>query len=224
MSTDESIDPTQSRDSDAVREAYHYEDFRREIAEWWTGDRFARQDGERRFVEVVITASRVRGLGKWGAPDITLVSRTDYDYFWMPDFEVVTFELKSGISQLTIDAAYEAIAHKRVGTKAFLVVIDESARTMMDELRQSEAKGRGKTRLVAARLRDVIKVLRSNGVGLLVARAAADRSTWEEWLRAERSQPNPRWINRLLMSGFSSESDSARLRTLMRQGPVGGTR
>jgi len=198
-----------------TRESDHYDGFKREVREWWLGSRFQAAAGEKRFVEVSITATCTKGLGKWGAPDVTLVSRTDYECFWEPDFEVVTFEVKSGMTQLTIDSAYEAVAHKRVGTKAFLVVIDTDAPTLTDAMRQNSDNERSHVRSTAARFRDAIKILRANGVGLVVARDGSDRLTWEEWLRADRSPPNARWINRLLMSGFQGASEQARLRTLL---------
>jgi hypothetical protein len=198
-----------------ARERALYKPLKEALRHWWLEDRFQKADGEERYVEVAITANASTGLGKWSAPDLTIVSRTTCEFAWSHDFEVITIEVKQGLRELSLESAYEAVAHRRLGTKAFLLVVDPNAKSLSDSVRESQDAAQQRSRPDSARFRDVIKVLRSNGVGLVVARNENDRATWEEWMRSERSPPNPRWIHRLLDKGFSSEADRERLRMLL---------
>ncbi len=131
--------------------------------------------------------SRATG-GKWTRPDVTVVGYKTFPYLPGRFLEVISFEVKP-TSTLDITAVYEALAHRRSATRAYVVGhVPESANSDM----QNEIEA-------------VTEEAKKLGVGVIIADDPADFDTWEVLLDADRVEPDPGRLNEFIARQTSPE-------------------
>ncbi len=92
--------------------------------------------------------------------------------------ELTTFEVKPS-NAITVQAVYEALAHRRSSTRSYVLLHVPAAQAAALEP------------LVAG----VAEVARSHGIGVVTADDPADGETWDEREVAVRVEPNPQRLN-----------------------------
>lgn len=125
--------------------------------------------------------------GKWSRPDIALAAMSTYLY--LPDryFDVITFEIKPA-STIDVTCVYEALAHLRSATRAYVLLHVPS-----DKAERLEAV-----------LLEVYSEAKQHGIGVIVAEKPDDYETWEETVEPVRVEPIPRKLNDFLAKQFAS--------------------
>jgi len=167
-----------------TREEELYVPMRNVISAQWCRD----QGFDDFAVEITARQGSRQTGGTWSRPDITVFAHKTYPY--VPDhfFEVVTFEVKpSGCANVA--AVYEALAHRRAATQAYVVVHippdwSEALQTTMN---------------------DVISEAKKWSVGVMVAEDPTDFYTWEVCVEAERQTPDPKRLNDFIAQQTSQE-------------------
>lgn len=126
------------------------------------------------------SGSRKTG-GRWSRPDAVAVWVRQFQYVPGDFLEISTFEVKP-FNNIDVLAVYEAIAHRRAATHAY-VAIHVPAH-------------------LSRALRDRIKAIRSvaaaHGVGLVRFGDPTDYSTWKNVLDAERFEPDPEKLDKFI--------------------------
>jgi hypothetical protein len=154
---------------------------------------------ELRFDEFVIQITARQGRretgGKWTRPDIVVVSVVSYLNLPGKHVDVITFEVKTH-ENFDVSSVYEALAHLRAATRAYLVVC------VPKDNRDS--------------LEPVIEVVTSecsrHGVGFIVVPGdISSYDTWEFLVDASPAQGNPARIDDFLERQLS-EDNKRRLR------------
>lgn len=125
--------------------------------------------------QVVITAKQGRRTtgGAWTRPDLVLVTVRTYAYVPGKYIDVIAFEVKRQ-DQIDVRAVYEALAHRRAATHAYVwyhiphedYVNDKMFDRILDEAR-------------------------SLGVGVIVATDPQDYDTWDTKVPATRAELDP---------------------------------
>ena len=126
--------------------------------------------------------------GKWSRPDIAMATVSTYPYLPGRHFDVITFEIKPS-DGIDITCVYEALAHLRSATRAYVLL--HVPNDQSDQLEE--------------RLLDVYAEAKKHGVGVLTAGTPDDYETWEEIVVAARSEPDPRRLNDFLAKQFTKE-------------------
>ncbi|MFN3809596.1 MAG: hypothetical protein ACK4S6_03165 [Roseateles asaccharophilus] len=127
---------------DYTKEAELYEPIANVLRNNWSKE----QGFDNYLVEVTAKqGSRATG-GKWTRPDVTVVGYKTFPYLPGRYLEVISFEVKP-TSTLDITAVYEALAHRRSATRAYVVGhVPEAANSDMQnevEVVTEEAKNSG---------------------------------------------------------------------------------
>lgn len=155
------------------------------LAEQWVKDKRV----ESAIVQITaLQGSRSTG-GKWTRPDITVATLSTYPYVPGRHFDVVSFEVKPR-DALDVTSVYEALAHLRAATKAYVLMhvepdqLDNDRDDIMIEV-AAEAK--------------------KHGVGLILFSNPADYETWDERIEPVRREPEPRRLNDFLATQFEAE-------------------
>lgn len=131
--------------------------------------------------------SRLTG-GKWTRPDVTVVGYKTFPYLPGRFLEVISFEVKP-TNSLDITAVYEALAHRRSATRAY-VVGHVPAGKSPDMENEVEA---------------VTEEAKKLGIGVIIADDPADFDTWEVLLDADRAEPDPARLNEFIARQTSPE-------------------
>jgi FAD/FMN-containing dehydrogenase len=92
--------------------------------------------------------------------------------------EVTTFEVKPS-DAITVQAVYEALAHRRAATRSY-VLLDVPA----DRREASESA-----------VAELCEVARAHGIGVVTAEDPANYETWEEREVAVRVEPDPEQLD-----------------------------
>lgn len=169
-------------------EAQLYEPMREVIANAWAKSRGVIPT----TVEVTARQGKRDTGGRWTRPDIVSVAVQTYTHLPGKFIEVVTFEVKSS-DDIDVVAVYEALAHRRSATHAYVVLhvpLAEEQRLAVD-------------------IDEVASVARSHGVGLIVAADPADYDTWDERESAERFEPDPARLDRFIGTQLNGRADIA---------------
>ncbi|TBO27594.1 hypothetical protein EYS42_16635 [Aquabacterium lacunae] len=150
---------------------------------------------ERWIVHTTARQGRRDTGGRWSRPDLVLATQSTYPYVPGRHFDVITFEVKPSDS-IDVTAVYEALAHRRAATKAYVVlhVPDANAERLNDTLTEvySEAK--------------------RHGVGVIIFNQPGEFAGWEEMVEPIRQEPDPRRLNDFLTNQF----ESTQLETILR--------
>ena len=128
-----------------------------------------------------------RADGVWSRPDITVAAMTSYTYVPGRYFDIVTFEVKH-YSSINVTAVYEALAHRRSATKAYVLFY------IPDELMAN---------FEVPALVEVGEECTRHGIGLIVAGDPADYDTWEIREDATRVEPDPSKMNTFIRNQLS---------------------
>ncbi len=188
--TEEAIEVVEST---TVREDLLYQP----ILSVLTGDWIQDRRSDPIATEITARQGRRSTGGTWSRPDLVSVEVKAYEYVPGKFLEVVTFEVKP-VDAIDVSAVYEALAHRRAATHAYVMLHVPSDQTSTYEAAVTEV------RLVA----------RSHGIGLIVMADPADYSTWDELEEAERVEANPERLNQFIESQLSSRLKRKLARTL----------
>ncbi len=91
-------------------------------------DQWAKEQGFDLYsVEVTARQGSRQTGGKWTRPDMTVVGYKTFPYVPGRFLEVVTFEVKP-FSTIDVSSVYEALAHRRASTRAYVVLHVPEAR------------------------------------------------------------------------------------------------
>jgi hypothetical protein len=136
------------------------------------------------------TAHQGRKLtgGRWTRPDVTIATLSTYPYVPGRHFDVVTFEVKH-CSSIDVICVYEALAHLRSATRAYVLLHVPKHRTA--DLEDT--------------LLEVCAEAKKHGIGVLVFEDAADYETWDERVEPVRREPEARRLNDFLARQFTQE-------------------
>ncbi|WP_152551474.1 hypothetical protein [Polycyclovorans algicola] len=150
---------------------------------------------ERWIVHTTARQGRRETGGRWSRPDLVVVTQSIYPYIPGRHFDVITFEVKPA-DALDVTAVYEALAHLRAATKAYILlhVPDVDKEHLDDSLSEiySEAK--------------------KHGIGVITFNQPGDFAGWEEMVEPLRREPDPRRLNDFLATQF----EPGHLETLLR--------
>lgn len=168
------------RGQDGFSERDLYAPMMDEIRSGWATEAGRDYHREHRFCEVVDTSEGgSRPDGSWRRPDITLIGGKEIPYLPGNFVDVVTFEVKRGI---TLIGVYEALAHQRAANFSYVVywfpeIWGTPDRSAMVEI-EAEA--------------------RRCGVGVIVARQEDDYGCWQELVQPNRVDRDPQVIEGFL--------------------------
>lgn len=187
---EEAAEPTSTPvepDPAPATEADLYPAIERVLRESWAKDLgFA-------WSHVAVTARQGRRAtgGRWTRPDLTVLSLKRYRYLPGLHMEVWSFEVKL-LQFLDVSAVYEAVAHTRFSTRAYLIFPlperpDESQTSLLEEVEAEAAR---------------------HGVGIITVIDAGDYSTWEERVKPIRTNAEPERINEFIGQQVSSDAQA----------------
>ncbi len=164
-----------------------YEPMRKVIAGDWARDR--RWDP----LAVDITAQQGRRAtgGTWSRPDIVSVEVRAFAYVPGKHLEVTTFEVKPA-SGITVQAVYEALAHRRAATRSYVLLHVPPGNPELDDA-----------------VDDVATVARSHGIGLITAGEPDNYQTWEEREEAQRIEPDPERLDQFIATQLPDRTKTA---------------
>jgi hypothetical protein len=140
------------------------------------------------LVEITAKGGSKQTGGKWTRPDITAIGYKTFPYVPGRFLEVITFEIKP-TSTTDVSAVYEALAHRRAATRAY--VISHIPEASLAEYQQ-----------IIDAISDEAKKF---GVGFILANDPSDFDTWETLLEAERFEPDPARLNEFIAQQASPE-------------------
>ncbi|MDJ0405132.1 hypothetical protein QNA23_16685 [Rhodococcus erythropolis] len=168
-----------------VREIHLYGPLVETLSNFWS------HDTRSNSIVVEDTSSQGRRVtgGRWTRPDIVSVNLKKYDYLPGKYIEIVSFEVKPA-DQINVTAVYEALAHRRSVTHAYVLLHIPQVR------RDSLADDLESVRLVAA----------EHGVGVITFGDQGDYSTWSTVEPAVRVDTTPERLNDFIETQLSSES------------------
>lgn len=152
---------------------------------------------EQKLDDVVIEVTAHQGAkdtgGRWTRPDVIAVSVSSYPFVPGKFIDVTTFEVKLA-QELDITAAYEALAHRRYGTRSILLVyVGEQKKDL------------------ARRLDIIIEECSKHGIGLIVAEDIDDYSTWDTRLQPDRIMPDPQRLNELIAGQLKNQKNKDKI-------------
>ena len=160
-----------------VHEADLYQDIKVTLETFWAKERQI----EPLAVEVTASQGSKATGGRWTRPDLVSVAVRTYRYLPGKYMEVVTFEVKPR-DAITVTAVYEALAHLRSATHAYVIfhVPDddtESVKQTIDEARH---------------------IGRAHGVGIITMGNPKAWDTWDELEEARRVEPDPERLDEFI--------------------------
>lgn len=162
-----------------VTEAELYEPLSGLLRDRWVKD----QRFERSLVEISARQGRRETGGTWTRPDLIVVSYTTLLYVPGKHFEVVTFEVKPW-DTLDVTGVYEALAHRRASTRAYLLTVVPQA-----ELEQESSE---------EYIQRIQEEAKRHGVGFVIVTESDDYGTWDERVEASHHDPAPHSIHDFL--------------------------
>ena len=174
-----------------LREDDLYAPIKKVLVGDWAKDE--RLDGA--LVEITAKQGARNTGGAWTRPDLVVVAVRTFSHLPNKHLDVITFEVKSGMDILGV---FEAAAHARVATRAFLI------------FKRAESAGRDEE------LRDrILGECRRLNIGLIEFDDAGKYDTWETVWDPDRREPNPEELDRFLADQLP-EATKEQLRKLVR--------
>jgi hypothetical protein len=117
--------------------------------------------------------SRATG-GKWTRPDITVATLSTYPYVPGRHFDVITFEIKP-CDAIDVTAIYEALAHLRSATRAYVMLhVPDAHSEDLEEL-----------------ILEICAEAKKHGIGVYTFADPANYETWDERVEPIRRDPLP---------------------------------
>lgn len=166
------------------RELNLYEPLAKVIRAEWAKDRRI----EPLAVEITAQQGR-RATGIWARPDIVSIEVRTFAHVPGKYLEVVTFEVKPS-DAVTVQAVYEALAHRRAATHAYVLL-------------HVPDKDRGELEPLVA---EVAEVARGHGIGVITAADPSDYETWDEREAAQRVEPDPSRLDAFISQQLSDRA------------------
>ena len=128
--------------------------------------------------------------GIWSRPDITVLANTKYTYVPNTHFDVITFEVKH-YKRLDVTAVYEALAHRRSATRAYvLVYVPDQALPQLE----------------SPTLADIADEAIKHGVGFIIAADPKDYDTWDVREVASNVTPDPARLDKFIRNQLSGDT------------------
>jgi hypothetical protein len=171
------------------------EDLYQPIAAVLNGEWAREKRLERWIVHTTARQGRRETGGRWSCPDLVVVTQSVYPYVPGRHFDVITFEVKP-TDALDVTGVYEALAHLRAATKAYVLLHVPDA----DAERLSEP------------LSEICAEAKKHGVGVITFNQPGDFAGWDEVAEPVRQEPDPRRLNDFLATQF----EAGHLETLLR--------
>jgi hypothetical protein len=163
------------------KESDYYKPTAQTLREQWAPDL-----GYENFdVEVIAWQGRRPTGGAWTRPDIVLINVANYRYVPGRYLDVITFELKVA-EDTDVKAVYEALAHRRAGTRAYLIIVGGGP--IDDE-----------------ELEELIKEAGRHGVGIIEAVDCNRVDTWKFHVEPQRADADPSDLDEFIDTQLSSE-------------------
>ncbi|MDE4134715.1 hypothetical protein PXK00_16480 [Phaeobacter sp. QD34_3] len=185
-------DPTHDGDSSSAPETLADEKFPNELSLYppildVLRDRWVKDQPFDQFIVENTAQGGRRADGVWTRPDVTVASMTTYTYVPGRHLDIVSFEIKH-YSGFNVTAVYEALAHRRSATKAYvLVYIPDDKSSMYED----------------SILSDVQDEAARHGIGLIVAGDPTDFDTWDIREEGITHQPDPSRLNSFIRNQLS---------------------
>jgi len=133
------------------------------------------------FVEATAKQGRRTTGGTWTRPDVVVVNVSAYENLPGKHVEVTTFEVKTQ-DNFDVTAVYEALAHLRAATRAYvLIAVPDDGREQVQD-----------------RLEEVREEAARHGVGLIVAADVANYDSWDFRVDAVPKQPDLGRLNEFI--------------------------
>lgn len=131
------------------------------------------------LVEITAFQGRRNTGGTWTRPDIAVAALRVFPFLPGKYFDLITFEVKPSWA-LSVTGVYEALAHRRAGTQAYLWLHcpDSASNIEVLSLIQEEAE--------------------RHGIGLIVASEPSNYDTWQQKCDPERVEPDPDMLNEFI--------------------------
>ncbi|MDS1113821.1 hypothetical protein RD149_08575 [Gordonia westfalica] len=171
-----------------VAESKLYGPIRTTLGNEWADDR-----GFHSFViEETAHQGRRRTGGSWTRPDLVAIGTKTFKHVPHQQFEVVTFEVKP-MEQLNAVAVFEALAHRRASTHAYVLV----------EVRDVLATAYNK------KLETLKRAASDHGIGVITFGDPSDYETWTEEVVAQRSETSPELLNDFIETQISQPGQEA---------------
>jgi hypothetical protein len=162
-----------------------YEPISKVIRESWTKD-YRVED----FVlEIVANQGPRKTGGIWSRPDIVVVGISVFQFVPGKHLDITTFEVKP-YTALDVTAVYEAVAHLRAATRAFVVL-----HVPPEMAAKSESL-----------IEDIIEEASRHGVGLIIAEDVSNYETWDFKVEALRKNTDPIRLNDFIAKQLSTKS------------------
>ena len=137
-------------------------------------------------VEVTARQGSRQTGGKWTRPDLTAIGYKTFPFVPGRFLEVVTFEVKP-FSTVDVASVYEALAHRRASTRAYVV------------LHVPEDRERDITAAVDATCEEA----KRHGIGVIIATRPDSFDHWDVRHEAERFEPDPSRLNEFIAQQLS---------------------
>ncbi|MFN8372754.1 MAG: hypothetical protein U0694_07740 [Anaerolineae bacterium] len=186
----EQIEPKEVK----LKEIQSYEAVSKQLLQMW----ITRYDFNPNNIVMEITAKQGRRStgGKWSRPDITLITYKNYDFLPSPTLEVISFEIKTDVSQMDISAVHEALAQSRFVNKSYIIfVLTRNGQENIVDLTN-----------------DITEEAAKYDVGFIIVDDINDYTTWKIELDAYRHDPDPELINNFISIQLSQESNKDQIR------------
>lgn len=137
---------------------------------------------ERGVAPIAVVQTGLQGRadtgGTWTRPDITCVAMRTFPYVPGTYLDIATFEVKR-VAALDVRAVFEAVAHRRAATEAYLLVYTPFG-------------------AAEAALRDVMEVAAEHGVGVTTADDPGEFDTWDQHVPAKRFPTDPAMLDEFI--------------------------
>jgi hypothetical protein len=165
-----------------AREADLYEPVARVLRERWVKDNRFRDH----IVEITARQGARNTGGTWTRPDITVAGMTTFPFVPGKTFDVVTFEVKPP-DGVDVTAVYEALAHLRAATRAFVIlhIPDDRRAPLADWIDRAAEEAK------------------RHGIGLILVSDPLDYEAWDELVEARRHEPDPAALNDFIAAQLS---------------------
>jgi hypothetical protein len=139
-------------------------------------------------VEITARQGRRPTGGIWTRPDLVVAAVRVFPYVPGRHFDLITFEVKPSWG-VTLTAVYEALAHRRAATQAYVWFHTPEGPDAPDE----------------GTLNTIVAEAERHGVGVIAATQPGDYDTWDTLVSARRAAPEPEALNDFVAIQLSDE-------------------
>jgi len=171
----------EQQDEARIKEAGTYQKIKQLLEKEWVKDQ--------RFNNSLVYETAHQGRrstgGKWTRPDLIVISLTKFLYVPKPQFEVITFEVKT-FDNIDITAVFEALAHSKNATRSYVLLYAEE-----NQLQSSDG---------CELLSNIGDEAKRHGIGLVTLTDLNNYGAWEERVEAKFHEPSPAALHDFISS------------------------